>query len=227
MKKILQYHTILYAEDDKAVQEVTREYLQRYFKEVYVANDGREALVLYQKKYPDVVMLDIDMPYVNGLSVAKEIRAENKEIPILMFTAFTEVDKLLKATELNLCKYLVKPVTPIAVKEALRNLGQKLQENEANYISLKEGFKWDSSQEILLHKQRKILLSQKEKRLLLLLLKKHHKCVSFEEIMAVVWEDDFETEISMQSVKFQVTLLRKKLPNESIKNVYGKGYILD
>jgi DNA-binding response OmpR family regulator len=45
--------------------------------------------------------------------------------------------------------------------------------------------------------------------------------------MALVWEDDFDAEISIESVKFQVSMLRKKLPKDSIKNVYGKGYVLN
>ena len=140
MREILQHNTILYAEDDKAVQKPTVEYLRRYFKEVYVASDGREALTMYRQYSIDIVMLDIDMPYVDGLEVAKEIREENKEIPILIFTAFTEVDKLLKATELNLCKYLVKPVKPTEFKEVLFKISQTLKELSASCFVFSEGY---------------------------------------------------------------------------------------
>jgi DNA-binding response OmpR family regulator len=226
MKEVLQHYSILYAEDNKALQQSTSEYLQRYLRTLYIASDGREALNLYRRHSPDVIMLDIDMPHVDGLEVAKQIRTVNKEIPILMFTAFTDVDKLLKATELNLCKYLVKPVKPFEFKEALSKLSQTLEENHSHYTRLKEGYIWDSSKEVLLVNDNLVELSQKEQTLLALLVKHHQESVSFESIMAVVWEDEFDTEISIQSVKFQVTLLRKKLPKDSIQNVYGKGYIL-
>ena len=227
MKEILKQHTILYAEDDKALQQNTQEYLKRYFQEVYVASDGDEALACYIQKQPHVVMLDIDMPFMDGLQVAKIIRESNSEVPILMLTAFTDVEKLLKATELNLCKYLVKPVRASAFKEALHKASQVLQGQATRYIDLKEQYRWDEEKEVLWHNTEQIDLSTKEKILLRLLLKHHRNCVTFEEIMAVVWEDDFDAEISVQSVKFQVTLLRKKLPKKSIVNVYGKGYILN
>jgi len=226
MREILQHNTILYAEDDKAVQKPTVEYLRRYFKEVYVASDGREALTMYRQYSIDIVMLDIDMPYVDGLEVAKEIREENKEIPILIFTAFTEVDKLLKATELNLCKYLVKPVKPTEFKEVLFKISQTLKELSASCFVFSEGYMWDSSKNILSINHKVIELSHKEIILLDLLVKNYQTCVSFESIMAKVWEDDFDVEISIDAVKFHVSKLRKKLPLGSIKSVYGQGYIL-
>jgi len=227
MRDSLKQHTILYAEDDEALQESTSEYLRRYFREVYAASDGEEALALYRKKQPSAIILDIDMPKRDGLQVAKDIRETNSKIPILMLTAFTDIDKLLEATELNLCKYLVKPVEAQVFKEALHKLSEVLKEHMDVYINLSKDYKWDSQDEILLHKTNPIALSHKEKILLALLVKHHKRCVSFEEIMATVWEDNFHEEISVQSVKLQVTLLRKKLPKESIKNVYGKGYVLN
>jgi len=62
MKNILKEFNILYAEDDKAVQSLVVEYLSRYFREVHVANDGKEALELYKNIKVDVLLLDIDMP---------------------------------------------------------------------------------------------------------------------------------------------------------------------
>jgi len=227
MRDSLKQHTILYAEDDKALQESTSEYLRRYFREVYVASDGAEALEVYRREQPSAAILDIDMPKKDGLQVAKDIREVNSNIPILMLTAFTDVDKLLEATELNLCKYLVKPVEAQVFKEALHKLSEVLKEHMDAYINLSKEYKWDIQNEILFHKTKSIALSHKEKILLALLVKHHRRCVSFEEIMAIVWEDDFHEEISVQSVKLQVTLLRKKLPKGSIKNVYGKGYVLN
>jgi len=226
MKTALKPYTILYAEDDLAVQKSTTEYLQRFFKEVVVANDGREALQLYKKCQVDVLLLDIEMPHVDGLSVATQIRQSNETIPIVMLTAFTEVDLLLKATELNLCTYLVKPLKSKAFKEALQKVHTKLTKLRGDTLTLPEGYSWNIKEEVLYKDNTPIELSTKERILLSLLMKNRQKSVSFEEIMSVVWEDEFEKEISKQSVKLQITLLRKKLPQNSIANVYGKGYIL-
>jgi len=190
-----------------------------------VASDGKEALALYAQYTPDVLLLDIDMPYVDGIQIAQQIREENTQVIIVMLTALTDTQRLLDATELNLCKYLVKPVSPKAFKEVLQKVSQRLSQMSSSFISLQENYKWERSKEILYHHQKKVILTQKEKLLLSLLLKHHQKSVSFEEIMAIVWENDFDTEISIDTVKFHVSQLRKKLPLHSIKSVYGKGYI--
>jgi DNA-binding response OmpR family regulator len=167
------------------------------------------------------------MPKMDGLTLASQIRKANRSIPIVMITAFTDTDKLLKATELNLTKYLVKPVEPLAFKEALAKIAKTLILRDEKYFHLKEGYIWDKETQELRSKEKIIPLLQKEKVLLSLLISKYRECVNFTDIMALVWEDDFDAEISVESVKFQVTKLRKKLPKESIKNVYGKGYVLE
>jgi len=226
VKKILKECSLLYAEDDKALQQETVKYLENYFNIIHTADDGKEALQLYNTLQPNILFLDIDMPYIDGLSVAQTIRNENKNIPIVMLTAYVDTEKLLKATELNLCKYLVKPFDYTAFKVTLRKLSEYFNSPSSQYIPLKENYLWDETKKELYRNQEIITLTQKEKSLLSLLIQKQNTCVTFIDIQAHVWEDDFDTEVSIQSVKLQVTLLRKKLPKESIKNVYGKGYIL-
>lgn len=226
VKKILKQYSLLYAEDDKALQKQTVEYLQKYFKTIHIANDGREALNLYKTAQPDILFLDIDMPFMDGLSVAQAVRNEDKDIPIVMLTAYVDTDKLLKAAELHLCKYLVKPFNYEEFKTTLHKLSDYFSSPSSQLIPLKENYFWDTTKKELLHKQENITLTQKEKSLLSLLISKQNNCVTFIDIQAHVWEDDFDVEVSIQSVKLQVTLLRKKLPKDSIKNVYGKGYIL-
>jgi len=225
MKEILKNHSILYAEDDKALQLATVEYLQRYFKEVHVASDGKEALLLYKKYQASVLLLDIDMPYVDGLSVAKQVRQHDETIPIVMMTAFTDTDLLLEATELNLCTYLVKPVEASKFKEALQKVSLKLQSSTKSSIALSDGYVWDAATKVLYVQGEVVNLSVKEQTLLELLIKHTTHCVSVEEIMAVVWEDDFEREVSVDAVKYHVSQLRKKLPNGCIKSIYGRGYM--
>ena len=227
MKNILKQYSILYAEDDPNVQASVVEYLNRYFKKVYVANDGEEALEVYKKVKVDVLLLDIDMPHLDGLSFAKIVREANQDIPIVMITAFTDTDKLLKATELNLSKYLVKPVEPKAFKEVFQKLAMQLEALSTSFVQLKEDFYWNKKTKELSKGTSTIELNQKEQILLGLLAEKKGQTIMFTDIMALVWEDDFDAEISIESVKFQVSMLRKKLPKDSIKNVYGKGYILN
>ncbi len=226
MKTILQNHSILFVEDELEVQAQIKEYLEHYFKDVYVASDGNEALKLYKRYLPDALLLDINLPSVDGLTIAKEIREKNRNIKIIMLTAYTDEKKLLNAVELKLTKYLVKPVTPKEFKKALSLLAKELLEVTDLFVSLDKHHIWSKTTMQLLHVDKEIELTQKERLLLNLLVEKRGSCVTYANIMAVVWEDEFDKEISIDSVKSQVSLLRKKLPKNIIENVYGKGYIL-
>ena len=225
IKEILSQYSVLYAEDDKNIQTSVAEYLTRYFAQVHIADDGKEALQLYNNLKPDVLFLDIDMPYINGLDISTIVRDRDDNIPIIILTAHTDTDKLLYATELKLCKYLVKPVKPSAFKEALERLSIHFQKTSSSLIYLKDSYSWDKEKKILRQNNLVIALTQKEQALLSLLLSRPNHCITYADIEYYVWDDNYDEVISIQSIKLQVTLLRKKLPKDSIKNVYGKGYI--
>jgi DNA-binding response OmpR family regulator len=225
--KVLSNHSILYAEDNLEVQAEVVEYLKKYFRKVYIANDGREALNLYAKHNIDSLLLDIDIPFVDGLEVAKEVRVSNKTIPIVMLTAFVDTDKLLCATELHLCKYLVKPIELMEFRRMIKKLLLEIDEGKSNLLEFENGFIWNNDTKKLYSNNKQIFLTQKEQSLLDLLLKRKNQCLTFTDIMAKLWESDFEQEVSIESVKLQVCYLRKKLPKNSIKNVYGKGYLIN
>jgi len=223
----LSNHSILYAEDNLKVQKEVVEYLSRYFKNVYVANNGKEALEIYKKEKVDSLLLDIEMPFVNGLEVAKEVRISSRTIPIVMITAFIDTDKLLIATELHLCKYLVKPLHIMKFRKMIQKLLFEIAQSKQTIIELGQNFVWNKEKKILYENNKPSILTQKEQTLLELLFENRNQGISFTDIMARLWEDDFEQEVSVESVKLQVCFLRKKLPKNSIKNIYGKGYILN
>lgn len=226
MLSTLKNHSILYVEDEPEIQANIAEYLANYFADIYLAEDGKKALEKYNKHRPGVVLLDINLPIVDGLSVAKEIRKQDKSVKIIMLTAFTEKEKLLKATELKLTKYLVKPVPPKVFKETLESLAQELEQNPACFFNLKEGYSWNKEKENLVLNDTVINLGDKEHRLLKLFITNKNKTISYEKIITELWENTYEREISFDSVKNQVSKLRKKLPKDSIVSVYGEGYIL-
>lgn len=225
MISILKKHSILYVEDEPEIQANIAEYLANYFADIYLATDGREALYQYNKHHPDVLLLDINLPKIDGLSVAKEIRAKDRDVKIIMLTAFTEKEKLLKATELKLTKYLIKPVPPKVFKETLENLSYELMNNPSRFLNLSDSVIWDKEHGQLKNDGELVDLTEKEHRLLKLFLNNKGKSISYEKIMVTVWEDAFERDISLDSVKNQVSQLRKKLPEDCLASVYGEGYI--
>ncbi len=228
MLAILKSKTILYVEDEPQIQKSVRTYLEHYFGRVIVADDGQMALEYYRRYHPDVLLLDINLPKRDGLEVAREIRREDDTTKIVMLTAHTEQEKLLVATELNLCKYLIKPVTPKHFKMMLQLLAEKMAKEATSreIISLTPTCYWESETQQLWHEGTPISLSLKERKLLQLLLEHRQQRVSYEDIMVALWEDAYEREISLNSVKNQVSSLRKKAPNLKIESIYGVGYVL-
>jgi len=226
MLGILKNHSILYVEDEPEIQKNIREYLESYFDTVYVAPDGKEALLLYEAYHPDVLLLDINLPFLSGLEVAKQIRQKDQTVKIVMLTAHTEKEKLLTATELKLTKYLIKPIAPKLFKETMELLASELRLNPSRFINLSSNCIWNKTQEVLRIDDVPVSLTEKEHKLLKFLLEKKGTAISNEDIILAVWEDAFDNEISGDSVKNQISHLRKKLPNVSIDTIYGKGYIL-
>ncbi len=226
MREYLKEFTLLYAEDESQVQVKMAEYFETYFKKVYCASDGHEALELHQQHLPDVVILDINMPKVNGLEVAQKIRKRDTRTRIIMLTAHTEKELLLQATEIDMSRYLIKPVAPYDLKQALDKVASELIFTSNKCIKLSPDTTYFVENSTWISNVREIDLSPKEQKLISLLVSKRGTCVTFEDIMANIWDNSFDDEISKDSVKAQISHLRKKIPNMYLENIYGKGYCL-
>ena len=109
---ILKNTTILYAEDEKDLREVTHQILKGFTKKQYVAQNGQEGLELF-KQYEneiDLIITDVNMPILNGLDMVKEIKKININIPIIVATAFSNKEYLLEAIDIGVDKYVLKPI---------------------------------------------------------------------------------------------------------------------
>ena len=218
-------YKILFVEDEEATRENYVTYLKMLFTDVFEAEDGEIAYKLYQEKKPDIMIIDINIPKLNGLDLLKKIRQDNQKIKAIMLTAHTNTDFLLSAASLKLTKYLVKPVNRKDLKEALELAVNEIQ----NYcilpikkIDLTKNYYWDIELKDLRQHNCSIELTNKERILLSLLLSHKNKVFTYNEIFSYVWE--YEEEISLNSLKNMIKRLRKKLPEEIIVNVFNEGY---
>ncbi len=211
---------ILYAEDEEITRKNYARYISRYFGEVIEAKDGEEALEFYLKYRPDILLLDIDMPKLDGLDVAKEVRKSDLDTRIIMLTAIKDVEKLIVATELNLTKYLTKPIDRKSLKEALQKATDELSKNDT--IKLADSLFWDRSSLELFYKNERIKLTKYERRFFELTASLKNHIFSNEEILEFVWENSESQNHS--KLKDLVKRIRKKLPVNIIENVYSQGY---
>ena len=221
LKNINKNIKILYVEDDEIARENGIEYLQNFFEQIYEASDAIKALQLYEKYQPDIIITDIQMPKLNGLEFVKRIRQKDKKTQIIIITAFCDKDYLLKAIELGLVKYLVKPVCEKEFEEALFLCVNSLQNNESNIIKLDENSYFDIFNKNLLINEEIIKLRTKEILFLELLIKNKNRYVSYEEIENYVWNDNVMTK---DAIKTLVKNIKTKIPKDLILNLTNSGY---
>ncbi len=219
MKKDFLNLTILYVEDEELIRQNAVEYLSRICSKVLDAKDGFEALKIYEKQKPDIIISDIKMPRMNGLEMAKKIRTTDKTTPIIIATAHTETEYLLKAVELQLVKYLIKPITSAKLKEALSLAHEHLSLN--NIMTISKGKIYDTLNKTLIINEKIIKLTKNELLLLDLLVKNHQRAVTYQEIENLIWTNDG---MSIDALRSLIRSLRKKLQGNFIENISGIGY---
>ena len=217
-------YTILYIEDDEGVRTINSRFLNRMFNELYEAKDGQEGYELYKKYHPDIILTDIKMPRLDGISLAKKIREKDKTTKIIISTAFSEKNYLMDAIELNLEKYIIKPLTSRNLMPALTKAIDSLEQQKNFKIFLGESFYFDNNTSLFYFNNKVIDLPKKELLFLKLLTLNKDRVVSYEEIEQNIWEEEY---MSLNSLRTSIRFLRKKIPFNCIKNISNMGYKLN
>jgi len=126
--EILKQFSLLYVEDDEHVREQLAHFLRRRVGAFYVAADGREGLEAYLAYKPDIVVSDILMPEMDGLQMAEQIRMIAPDVPIILTTAFNETNYFLRAIQIGIDNYVLKPVDSEVLQKVLDKSAQVLQQ---------------------------------------------------------------------------------------------------
>lgn len=221
---ILQKSSILLAEDEDSLRESFKKVLLLYVDKVYTAADGEEALELYYKHQPDILITDLKMPKLNGLDLIKTIRKENETIPIIVTSAYTDQNFLLESIKLSLVEYAVKPIREINLSELLESCANILLKHSHPVIDLGKECHYDYENKSVTCKKNNILLTNKEVEFLEILLAHRGNLVTKNEIedKLYIYED-----APPSALKNLVFKLRKKLPEDIVKTVSKLGYMIE
>ena len=220
--------TLLYVEDDDVVRENYSEIFQTYFKNIITTSDGNEALKLYANHPIDVAILDISIHGINGLNVAAKIREVSSETIILMITAYADNDKLLKAINLDLFGYLVKPITHKELDDTLRKILAKIPQE--SILQLPNEFSWQKNSKTLSYNDKIVKLTRNEIRVIEILLSNKNKYSTACEIQEELFEHTNTTDTDCNNVVQLISRLKKKIlhlcksKEHFIENCYGAGY---
>ncbi len=214
-------YTLLFVEDEAFIRKIALSVLRPYFVEIFEANDGVEALEIYKNKRPDIIITDIEMPNMDGLTLCKNIRKEDKKTPIIITTAYTSTEYLLEAVSLQLIKYLVKPIEEEPLFEALRACYEQIETQNPSVVNINKEYKFDIFNHTLFHNNKIVPLTDSQHKLLTILIKNHGRIVSYEEIEHFVWYDKVMSSNALRSL---IRDVRKLVGKETIENISKFGY---
>lgn len=212
---------VMYVEDEDLIRNKVLDIFEIMSIEVIAFDNAKEAYINYQQIKPDILITDIEMKDMNGLELVKKIRDFDKKTPILITTAYTNTEYLLNAVELNLTKYLLKPIALIELTDALKMCMSIIGNKETDfkkYFNTNDYF--DTKESKLILDNKIIDLDYKENVLLQLLIKNANQVVTYEQIETNVWNDEY---MSMGALRTIIKRLRYKLP-DNIKNISKIGY---
>jgi DNA-binding response OmpR family regulator len=220
----LKKHSVLYAEDDEGIRKSYEMILRKLCGPLRCAADGNEAFSLYSEKKPDILITDIKMPYIDGLQLIKKIRNVDKDIRILMTTAYTDEQYTLQAIELDISRYLVKPVMLENLKGALYKCVREIEDRNPEQICFENGLVYNIPLKNITSVKGEVALTNIESRILEILIENRGRIVRYEKFETEIWRNEY---MSKETLRSHIKFLRKKVGNDSIKSAKGLGYFIN
>jgi len=220
-------HRILVIDDDTSITNVLKRGLGYEGFAVDVANSGTEGLEIAREREPDLVILDIMMPGMDGLEVCRRLRAVDERLPILMLTAKDAAADQVLGLETGADDYILKPFVFEVLLARVRALLRR-REPAAREVLRYQDLSLDTASRLARRGDREITLTTTEYELLLLFLRNPERVLTRDIIMEKVWGYDFEGNFNILEV--YVRYLRSKLEENGekrlIQTVRGAGYVL-
>jgi len=220
---------ILIVDDEPQILKVLKAYLEKIGFNVIAAADGNEALVTFQREKPDFIILDLNLPGMDGIDVCKAIRKDSN-VPILMLTArVEEMDKLI-GLELGADDYVVKPFSPREVVARVRTIFRRASEDHSKSTVIEVGdLRIDTEKHTVNVAERLVELTPTEFDLLLAMAQQHRRVFTRLQLMEQALGYSFEG--YERTIDAHIKNLRLKLePNPRkpiyIHTVFGVGYKL-
>lgn len=221
---------ILFIEDDHRLSESVVKALQSEGYAVSQAYDGQMATKLFQQNDHDLVVLDLSLPLMNGIELCKKFRTSNPSIPIIITTAFSDIDSKMEAFALGADDYLVKPFhlkeLIAKVKVFLKRVEQQTTPQPTYQLA---DISLDPNKKIAIRDGKEISLTPKEFSLLEYLLKNKNRVVSKDELAINLWDANYG--VTHNTIEVYINFLRNKIDKGFQKKLLltkpGFGYYLN
>jgi len=221
---------ILLAEDDRNLGSLLKNYLNIKNFDTVLCESGREALESFSQSDFDLCILDIMMPEIDGLTLAREMRKISKDIPVIFLTAKNLKEDVIEGFKSGADDYITKPFSMdeliYRIEAILRRVSEKKEYKKQEFYQIGE-YTFDTVKQILTFRDQSMKLTTKESELLELLCSHLNEILERNYALKSIWVDD--NYFNARSMDVYITKLRKYLskdPSVKILNVHGKGYKL-
>ena len=226
---------ILVVDDEASIRRILETRLSMIGYTVVTAADGDEALAVYKKELPNLIILDIMMPKLDGYGVCQEIRKDS-DIPIIMLTALGDVADRITGLELGADDYVVKPFSPKELEARIKAILRRVDKMSLHSTAVSSGIismggiKIDTNRRQVYKQNEKIRLTGMEFSLLELLMSKSGEAFSRSSILQEVWGYTPERHVDTRVVDVHISRLRSKLEEDPsnpdlILTARGTGYL--
>jgi len=208
---------VLLVEDEEKLAKLLKNAIGDSFYRFSIAKDGQDGFDKFLEISPDIIITDIMMPNLTGLEMAKKIREEDSDIPIIILSAFSETDKFLDAIDIGVIKYFIKPFDPDELLDYISSIAPQLG---SKLIKLCDDFIFNKTTNSLYKNKRYVALSKNESKFLTLLIEHKDNIVNDSQIKILLWDE----EVSDARLRSFVKRLRTKTSKKLIINIKGLGY---
>ena len=216
---------ILLLEDDLILSEVISEHLEDYGYKVTALYNGIDAEdLLFEEKF-DLLLLDVNVPLLNGFELLKNLRASGNNTPTIFITSMNSSSDVSEGFELGANDYLKKPFEMIELKARIDNIKRQFHIDSSTLCKISDSVHYDVARYVLTVNKNETKLSKKEGEFLAYFLNHRTEVISNDELMVNVWS--YDTAPSAATLRTYIKTLRKHLGEDAISTIRGVGYVFN
>jgi DNA-binding response OmpR family regulator len=213
---------ILLLEDDFILNEIIEEHLVSQNYEVVTAYNGNEAQELLYSQTFDLLLLDVNVPDINGFELLSDLRVQNIKTPAIFITSLNMADDMQKGFDSGCDDYIKKPFELKELDLRINNIKRLFNISPINLINISPNINLDTQNLLIIKDKEKIHIAKKESEVLQYLINNSIKTVSIDELSMNIWA--YEETPNASTVRTYIKNLRKILGEEQILNIRGVGY---
>ena len=216
--------TILVADDEQDILEIIQYNLQKEGYKVHTASNGQQALEMAKEIHPQLIILDIMMPYKTGIEVCQTLRSlpAFQETLIIFLTALNDETSHIKGLDSGADDYVSKPISPKVLTSRVNALFRRMPKNEGDKILTIGNISIDPEKFIVTIDGEEVILAKKEFELLYLLASRPGRVFLRNEILNLVWGTDVI--VGDRTIDVHIRKIRQKLGVDCVTTVKGVGY---